>query len=39
MDKKFGKAGKTGWKDVVIRDENEQLFDDNGIPMMDEPDL
>jgi phage/plasmid-associated DNA primase len=39
MDKKFGKAGKSGWKDVVIRDENEQLFDDNGIPMMDEPEL
>ena len=39
MDKKFGKATKSGWKDVVIRDENEQLFDDNGIPMMDEPEL
>ena len=38
MDKKFGKADKSGWKDVVIKDENEIYNEsDDGIGETDEP--
>jgi phage/plasmid-associated DNA primase len=37
MCKKFGKADRTGWKDVVIREDND--YEDESIPMVDEPDL
>jgi len=38
MDKKFGKADKSGWKDVVIKDENE-IYNESGdgIGETDEP--
>lgn len=40
MDKKFGKADKSGWKDVIIRDENEQsIYETTDLPETDEPDL
>ena len=38
MDKKFGKADKSGWKDVVIKDENDIYNEsDDGIGETDEP--
>lgn len=38
MTKKFGKAERTGWKDVIIRDDNDFIEDEN-IPNIDEPEL
>ena len=38
MDKKYGKATKSGWKDIKIK-EDDEVIEDNEIPEQKEPKL